>query len=285
MIELDVLRIADFYAWLGCQKTTAQRLGCNQSTVSRRAREISRLGASLRSENQPDFLHLERRLHQCWRFRSGRDLRVHSYRWINPPLHRHLPTSWCSNPAVVSVTRTAPLELLGAHVIDALLAPAPVVADLDRSRFALVPLYLTPLLLLAPAGSTLSRETGLSDGDIATASRLGALDFVPATAAACSRHLDEQLFAAPRSVEVDPDPRPEAEQRLDCRYWGTSLTPLVRPTLVVLDYQTPVSYSEFLVCRREWREHAEMLRLLEAVRQALAVLPLDGEQRSRLAVA
>lgn len=285
MLELDVLGTADVYTWLGCQKLTARRLGCNQSTVSRRAREADRLGSLRSGCGQEDFLGLERRVHQCWRFSKARDLRVHAYRWINLQLHRALPESWLLNPPEVSVTRVEPLALLGQRVIDALLAPWPVVAGLDQAVFALMPLYSTPLLLLAPSSSPLSQETTLSARDVATASRFGTLDFVPAAAVDCGRHLDAQLFdGSPARHGTDAD-AVAADPSIPPRYWGTPLTPLLRPDLVALDYRTSIVYSEVLVCRRDWVEHAELQRLLRAIRQALTRLPIAGMEREWLEVA
>lgn len=277
MIEIDVLRVADVYAWLGCQSITARQLGCDQSTVSRRSRQVRSLETSLSSLDQQTFLQLERQVHQLWRFCSGRDLRVHAYRWLNPQLQRQLPASWVANPAEVSLTRIDPLELLQLRVIDALLAPWPLVAGLDHSVFFLLPLYSTPLLLLAPRDGVLSRGMGLSGRDIACASRLEALDFIPVSVADCSRHLDAELFGA--HAPTTPDPA------RDQRYWGTPLTPLARADLVPLAVQAPVTYSEFLVCRREWCDHAEILRLQQAVSRTLELLPLDGCGRDQLAVA
>lgn len=285
MLELEVLRAADVYAWFGCQKLTAQRLGCNQSTVSRRAREVGRLGL-LRSEwGELDVLGLERRVHQRWRFSKATDLRVHAYRWINPTLRRQLPESWLLNPPEVSVTRVEPVVLLAERLIDALLAPWPLVADLDQAEFALIPLYSAPLLLLAPRGGQLCHDTALSVGDVAGGSRFGTLDFVPGAAVDCSRHLDQQLFAAAPAGGRSEAAAQTAEARIDQRYWGMPLTPLVRPDLVALDYRPPVSYSELLVCRREWSEHAELLRLLAAIRRALVTLPAPRLEREWIEVA
>lgn len=272
MLDLDTLRIADLYAWFGCQATTAQELGCNQSTVSRRARQANRLRPRRRSWDQEDFLLLERQVYQCWRFAKGRELRVHAYRWINPVLREHLPDSWLLNPPRISATRLCPIQLLQEHVIDALLAPGPLVADLDPERFDLVPVYSAPLQLLAASGSVLACETGWSAADIAGSSVLAGLDFVPTGAAQCSRELDAALFdtGATRTEEL------ARVAALPHRYWGMPLTPLVVPGLTAVDYPSPLPYREILVVLREWRHHLEIGRLLQTVRHRL-----QGQCRAR----
>jgi hypothetical protein len=273
MIEIERLRIADFYAWLGCQNAAAAELGCNQSTVSRRAREAASLADATSRIDQADFLQLERQVHQCWRFSRGCDLRLHAYRWTNHLLRARLPEPWRLNPIEVSVTPSSPLQLLEDHVIDALLAPWPVVAELDPQRFALVPVYFTPLVLLTSSAAPLALERGLSHRDIASLSTLGRLEFVPQVAADCSHHLDQQMFGTSPSgpsqggsaARIQDGARPQ-------RYWGTPLTPLIRPDLTSLPYATPVTYSEFLVCLREWQDHAEIDHLLSAVRRLLMVV-------------
>lgn len=285
MIEIERLRIADFYAWLGCQDAAAVELGCNQSTVSRRSREAAGLaGVSSRVE-QADFLQLERRVHQCWRFSRSCDLRLHAYRWTNHLLRSRLPEPWRLNPVEVSVTPCSPVRLLQDHVIDALLAPWPVVADLDAQRFELVPVYVTPLVLLTAPAAPLACERGLSRRDIASLSTLGRLDFVPPVAADCSHHLDQHIFGASSSAPAEASHQAASDAAFSGRadgsaagmqnaarpqrYWGTPLTPLIRPDLISLPYPTPVAYSEFLVCLKEWRDHAEIDRLLSAVRRSL----------------
>lgn len=287
MIEIDVLRLADLYAWLGCQKMAAWQFGCNQSTVSRRVREAAQWAAFPSGADVVDFLTLEREVYQHWRFARRRELRLHAYRWINPLLRSKLPETWNANPEAVSVTRACPLQLLRDHVIDALLAPWPVVADADRRVFELMPVYSAPLLLLAPTDSPLGHETGLSEQDIASASQLGDLDFVPPMAAACSRHLDHQLFESGGELLKLEEPTLQGapSPQINRRYWGTPLTSLVCGDLVALDYRTPIQYTEFLVFRREWRDHPEIVRLFEGVRQSLVYLARDHPQLETLSVA
>jgi len=263
MLDPDRLRVADYDQWLGCQQIAAAQLGCNQSTVSRRAGEVRHLAATRSSIEGKDFLSLERGVHQRWRFARAKELRLHGYRWIQPLLRGQLPESWRLNPPDVSLTPVCPLRLLDNHVIDALLAPWPLVADLDRSRFALFPVYVSPMLLLvAPAtAEALVGETGLRGCEIAAATRLAPLPFVPPEAWDCSEHLDRQLFGP-------VDPAPEAPVA-GSRYWGMALTPLIRGDLAVLNYAMPISYGEFLVCLQNWSEHGQLQQLLAAVRHSL----------------
>lgn len=277
MLDPDRLRIADFYAWLGCQQIAAAQLGCNQSTVSRRAGEARKLAEARSSIKRKDFLCLERGVHQSWRFARATELRLHVYRWMQPLLRGKLPESWRLNPPDVSVTPVCPLELLDHHVIDALLAPWPVVAGLDRARFALFPVYFTPMLLLAPASDSLLCETGLRGCEIAAASRLASLPFVPPSAWDCTRHLDQQLFGAVASA-------PEAAVGAS-RYWGMALTPLIRSDLAVLPYEMPISYGEFLVCLQDWSEHGQLQRLLAAIRSTLVFAGRDRQGLETLAIA
>lgn len=277
MLDLDHLRVADFYEWLGCQTIAAAQLGCNQSTVSRRSREARQLAAGRSSVAQQDFLSLERAVHQRWRFARARELRLHGYRWIQPLLRGNLPESWRLNPAEVSVTPVCPLQLLGDHVIDALLAPWPVVAGLDRRRFALFPVYSTPMLLLAPAAGSLALETGLGHAEIAGSSQLRRLSFVPPSAWDCTQQLDGQLFGTAAT--------PSGETGVEGRYWGMALTPLIRTDLVALPWEIPIGYGEFLVCLRDWSGHGQMERLLAMIRRVMAFESRDRAGLETLAVA
>lgn len=277
MLDLDRLRVADFYEWLGCQTIAAAQLGCDQSTVSRRSREARQLAIGYSSVAQKDFLCLERAVHQRWRFARARDLRLHGYRWIQPLLRGNLPDSWRLNPAEVSVTPVCPLQLLDHHVIDALLAPWPVVAGLDRGRFALVPVYSTPMLLLAPAAGSLASETGLRYAEIAGSSQLRRLPFVPPSAWDCTQQLDGQLFGAAATST--------GETVVEGRYWGMALTPLICRDLVALPWEIPIGYGEFLVCLQDWAGHGQMERLLSAIRRVMAFEGRDRPGLETLAVA
>ena len=259
MLAIETLHAADLYEWLGCQAAVALHLDCNQSTVSRRIKEVMWLRKISDNRDHVNFLQLERRLHQLWRFKKGTRLRVHLYPWLNKLVTRGLPSSWSANPSAIATTAGNPIQLLEQHVIDALLAPAPLVADLDPTRFGLLPVYSTPLLLLADSRCELAQEAALSLAEISDHTELAMLPFVPEQASDCTRRLDAELLGGPSSLRM-------AGQR---RYWGTILTPLVHPRLVRLDCRQPARYTEFLVCLREWLDHGEMLRLLTAVHNAL----------------
>ena len=258
MIDLDSLRVVDYYQWLNCGRSAAQELGCNQSTVSRKWKGAQWLFGEASIAEELFYVDLERHVHQRWRFAKGRDLRVHMYAWINRLLRRQLPASWVSNPLERSITEAPALRLLEGRVIDALCAPYPMIAELDREKFALLPLYSTQLVLLVRSDSQLANERALSQLDVELATRVGCLDFVPIEAGSCSLKADGQTFA----------PQAGTGSGLDYRYWGTSLSSFAG--LKVLDYKLTAPYAEFLVVRREWEQHAETLALLRSLGDGLA---------------
>ncbi len=260
MIDLDSLRIVDCYQWLNCGRTAAKQLNCDQSTVSRSWKRAQWLFESASATEDLQYVDLERRVHQCWRFTKGRDLRVHMFSWTNGLVKPNLPDSWVSNPLAMSTTAAPALQLLGDRVIDALCAPYPMVFDVNPEKFALIPLYSSSLVLLAPSDCVLSRERNLSHLDVCSMTRLGTLDFVPVEASSCSAKVDGQLFSSVESCEGEPVHR----------YWGTTLTPLVRRDLEVVDYVLSAPYMEYLVVLREWQEHGATLSLLRAIGEGLA---------------
>ncbi len=258
MIDRGSLRIVDYYQWAGCGRLAAKQLSCNQSTVSRKWAESRWLFAAASIPEDLLYVDLERHVHQCWRFAKGRDLRVHMYRWVNRLLKEGLPVSWTSNPLEMSTTVAPALQLLGDRVIDALCAPYPMIANLDRDRFALIPLYSTGLVLLTRSDCVLANERSLSLRDVEVATCPGALSFVPAEVGSCSAKVDGQIFSSIGEVDV----------KRDYRYWGISLSSF--NGLKVLDYALSAPYAEYLVVLKEWEEHAQVLRLLHAIGDGLA---------------
>lgn len=261
MLEVESLRIADSYEWLGTGERAGRSLFVSQSTVSRSIKQFKVLNDQIKQCNCIELLEMERVIHQKWRFHQGEDLRLHVFRWSNHLIAKHAVARWRLNPAEVSATKRPVLELLERRVIDAACAPYPLIATADKGIFACLPLYRSCLQVMTNKNFDITHEKGLYSGDIATKTVLGTLQFVPPEAAHCSAHLDAIFFDAGESDKTTT--------RMPARYWGTPLTPLVIPDLSPLDYVTSIPYEEYLVVRKEWAGHPHVSTLHQTIKQSM----------------
>jgi hypothetical protein len=277
VLKIETLRIADAVTWLGSGSAAANYVSCNQSTVSRKLREVEEVFHWRSGGGAGSLLAMERRVHQHWRFREQVDLRLHVYPWTHLAAATELQRGWHVNPPDVPVTKKSALGLLQARVIDALCAPFPLVANVDQQEFALFPLFTTSLCLLCDSGSSLAQERALTTSDIGATSRFAALTFVPHEATDCSKRFDSQLFSGSLADLSKPC--------TTSRYWGTPLTPLVQKNLRMMDYGPLGVYSEFLVVLKEWKTHPCTLQLLRDLTMSIQFSPALEAVRDRLAVA
>lgn len=277
MLKIETLRIADAFTWLGSGSAAAEYVSCNQSTVSRKLREVEDLFDQRKGDGAVSLLAMERRVHQNWRFSKQADLRLHVYPWTHLAVNNAVTIGWHVNPSGISVTKKSALGLLQARVIDALCAPFPLVASIDQQDFALFPLFTTSLHLLCDSVSSLAHETALTTSDIGFASRFGALTFVPHEATDCSKRFDRQMFCGSLADVSKPC--------ATSRYWGTPLTPLVQRNLRMIDYEPLGLYSEYLVVLNEWQSHPCILQLLRGLTTSIQSSSALETVRDRLAVA
>ena len=277
MLKIETLRIADAFTWLGSGSAAAKYVSCNQSTVSRKLREVEDLFDKRNGDGAGSLLAMERRVHQNWRFSKQADLRLHVYPWTHLAVNNAVTRGWHVNPPHISVTKKSSLGLLQARVIDALCAPFPLVASIDQQDFALFPLFTTSLRLLCDSGSSLAHERALTPADIGFTSRFGALTFVPHKASDCSKRFDTQLFCDSLADVSKPC--------ATSRYWGTPLTPLVQKNLRMIDYEPLGVYSEYLVVLNEWKAHPCFLQLLRDLTMSIQFSSALETVRDQLAVA
>jgi hypothetical protein len=261
VLEVESLRIADAYEWLGTGERAGRSLFISQSTVSRSIKQFRVLSDQIKQYNCMELLEMERVIHQKWRFHQGEDLRLHVFRWSNHLIAKHAVARWRLNPAEVSVCKRSVLELLERRVIDAVCAPYPLIATADKDIFACLPLYRSCLQVMTNKNFDITHEKGLCSGDIATKTALGTLPFVPPEAAHCSAHLDAIFFDAGESDKTT--------MCTPARYWGTPLTPLIMPDLNPLDYVTSIPYEEYLVVRKEWEGHPHVSVLHQMLNRSM----------------
>jgi hypothetical protein len=273
LLDFEALAIADTYEWLGTGSCAGEYLYVNQSTVSRNWKQFKALSNQLEQADCLDLLNMERLIHQRWRFQQGSNLRLHVFLWMNDLLAQQALERWKVNPASVSRTKKAVLDLLEQRIIDAACAPYPLIASADKEIFAIIPLYRSHLQVFADSEFLLIREKGLHPHDISMLTTPAHLPFVPTEAVQCSAQIDAMLFTPSSRTNLVPAGRP-------CRYWGMPLTPLIVPNLRALDYDTSTPYEEYLVVRKEWAGHYQVsvLRqcLVNSLNNALANSEIHG---------
>ena len=258
MLPLESLKTLDRYIWLGTGVQAASSLGCHQSTICRRLRDIDQAFARCDGEQAEMLIAMERHVHQSWRFMKRTDLRVHLYRWTHCQ-RATLPRGWIFNPPSASITRQSSLDLLRSRVIDAVCVPSPMLPAIEEKALSVIPIFNASMYIFTDQDCPLVHERNLTAGDIAASTGFQSLDFVPPEVSQCSSRVDNQIFADQQQTTINKF----------SRYWGMELTPYASKNLSKLDYTIPHPYREFLVVHAEWREHECVQELASRLSQHL----------------
>ena len=175
MVEVDVLACLDYLLWLRTGEEVSKRLSLNQSTISRNFRkccdQFSLIPGRVESEylisGDLDLLVLERRVHQHYRWRGGRPLRIEGMFWNGRTyLSQPIDGFAAGNHDFMAVSQ--PLSLLRERVIDVWIAPYPDCPDDDDPEIASFPLCRFPCVLVASETHPLfSIQNQLTIDDIA----------------------------------------------------------------------------------------------------------------------
>jgi len=263
MLRIEELEALDLVVWLRSSTAAAALAGTNQSTISRRARRALELfQAELRRDRQAwrvqtplaAVLHLQRQVHQQWRLRSGRGLRLQVPPWSRAAVRSCLLPGWEITPADGPQRCETPLELLRDHVIEACLLTPTQLAGQPMDDLVLFDLYGSriDLHLVASAGPQDPAEhSPQAAAALLLQGRLQPLPFLPGSCTLSS----QQRFAQLRR-ELDPPADGSAE--------GAWRLPIEAPQLAFL---TPVMAAGLAGLRPlplplEWpyRESLVMLR-------------------------
>lgn len=261
MLEVEALRTADVYEWLGTGTSASEYLKIHQTTISRTVKQVNIAKTELVAIGAQDLLIAERKIHQTLRFKQGRHLRLHLYKWTNKLIRKEISANWEINPIRISATKGPAINLLEKRVIDAICAPYPLIASVSEQNFSIIPLYSSFLQLLSNNGAAITRERGLSKADIGSLSKLGKLDFVPTEASACSENMDAEIFTTNHTKEK--------EIELEKRYWGTPLTTFSLKMLQPISYKPISPYAEYLVILKEWESSTLVSKLQENITKAI----------------
>lgn len=260
VVTTEQLEALDLTLWLGTEQLAAQRLGCNQSTISRRSHDVKRrfqvkrlrgdlpLSRALAPANP--LLAMERQVHQLHRWRKGGRLRIEADAWTAPLLSA-LPNRWMRGTLDgLGVDRL--LGLLRARVIDAWLTCSshdlPPANDPDLQVIGLARL---PLLVVAHPRHPLVGCTNLQPHDLACFPSLAMADHLyPRFAVAMrAQGLWNQLVPMQRYQESSWEGLTADQLTLA---YANALSLLPHPQLKPLNHPSPLSPTWSWWCATIW---------------------------------
>lgn len=285
MIGIEELDALDLTIWLGRGAAAASRLGCTQSTISRRSNQclqVFDLRLHRDDEGWPrvrehDLLLLERQVHQLHRLRRGSGLRLDASLLAAPLLAEGTPCGWiCGGMDALGWRR--PMRLLEERVLDAwITAMGQELATVCQTTMLCIPLLITPLQLACSSGHPLLRETRLRLEDVAGLPRLAPrAGSYPRTERLLGPWRQDrealQLETGPRRRPTLMDlPAPEP-----VLHYGTRFSLAHQTRLQALPIDLGVQSELTLVMRRDVCEEAAMLELVDTLqRRGLQAARLD----------
>lgn len=277
MVDEESLEALDFMLWMAGSQRASRLTHTNQSTVIRRAREvlsifqtdIGRSPLGWYDRGCKDLLKMERAIHQQFRFRGRKYLRLHLPFWSQSVLQGKLPKGWICNPADPSHTCENPLDLLREHVIDACIL-TPTQIDDSSHDLLRIELYSSTIDLTIfssrPPDQDSVREgacVDLLDNDQPIALKLFA--FLPRSCQRASRLWFQKIsagFPVDRKLSTDSQ-----GSQLHVAF----LTPEMRRSLTspfLVHNSQPRPYRESLVVLRDNARESRFLELLHTLQPA-----------------
>ncbi len=282
MLRIEELEALDLLLWLQSGVTAAEVAGTNQSTICRRAKraldtfqaELMRERVTWRVETPlAPLLDLQRQIHQQWRFKTGRSLRLNVPSWSRPLLKGCALPGWIISPEGGPLVCENPLALLRGHVIEACLLTPTQLAEGPQADLAVVDLYGSRIDLRLIAGAescSQAMDSPQAAQDLLAHGCLQLLPFLPSSCRASSRQrletLRHELGVACRDIAAAPWRQSAAAAQL------AFLTPVMahglsalRPLPLHLDWP----YRESLVVLRSTVDEPAVQVLLESLQRQL----------------
>ncbi|MFQ6539186.1 MULTISPECIES: hypothetical protein [Aphanothece] len=296
MVDQEDLEALDSLLWMSSSHRAASITHTNQSTVIRRTHKVlsifgghvARTPRGWRVRGASEMLKLERRVHQCFRFRARRPLRLHAPYWSSSELWRLPMGPWICNPPDRTHACENPLDLLTERIIDAcLLTPTQLeeISPEQAAALAMFPIYRSSIDLLiwaGPATAAVTAEARSADaaGGGASAVQLHLFPFLPhscrSRSAAWFQQNGDQDLEIPAISSIQRGPR----------YRAAFLTPeMLRPLglQVVTEHQVGLPYTETLVYLAEHAGEPGTHQLIDVLVDHFAArpFPVGREERRR----
>ena len=274
VVSVEELDCLDLLIWLRTGANAASRLSTSQPRVSRSVQRVSGLfGVSLSKGNgewevlgDQTLLNLERQVHQEYRWRMGRPLRIEAQYYSGPLFCNPPPEGWVAGNFDYLEIHT-PLQHLRNGVIDAWIACYPDVPEEDDPDFTSFPLTRLPAHLVVGENHPL-----LESGDqinlemVREFPTLALPDGAYPRVQAALEKLG--LWNLPQNIQRSSQWQSKARYPADLLVSPTSVfTISFFPTpQVILPIPIPLEVGDSLVIRRDYATHPRLLKLLEHLR-------------------
>jgi DNA-binding transcriptional LysR family regulator len=280
VVSVRDLDCFDLLIWLRTGAHAASRLSASQSRVSRSIQKVSSLlGVSIsKSDGEWDvhgdqfLLNLERRVHQEYRWRMGRPLRIEAQYYSGPLFCNPPPDGWMAGNFDYLEIHT-PLEYLRNGVIDAWIGCFPDVPEDDDPVLTCFHLTRLPTHLVVGENHPL-----LHLGDAVT---LEDVKHYPSLALPDGAYPKVQkvlqelgLWNLPQHIQrhsqLQNKTRYSSDLVVACASaFSISLFPTLK---VILPIPIPLEVGDSLVVRRDYASHPRLLGLLDHLQSKAMVL-------------
>jgi hypothetical protein len=271
LISVDEFDCLDLLLWLRSGAAVRQRLGFSQSKISRAVRRVSDLYGVFPVRRDGGWIvvgdttlvDLQRRVHQEYRWTSGRPLRLEGHFHSAALFSDSSPEGWIKgNFDFLEVH--APLQCLRNGVIDAWIGLFPDVPEQGDQDFCCVHLTQMPLhLVVAKNHPLLALEHQVTLEDVKHYPSLA----LPDNAFPRLQVQMQSLGLWQLPIPLKRYKSDKCEGRVmgsDMVGYVTSSTPgNYNPPQVILPIRLPVEVGDVLVVRREYEMHPRFAELVQ----------------------
>jgi hypothetical protein len=290
MVDQEHLEALDAMLWMASSHRAAAIVHANQSTVIRRAchvlsifgGDVERGSSGWRIRNTSSLLRMERQVHQLFRFRGSKPLRLHAQFWTSRGLQQREIPHWIFNPSCEFHSCANPLELLTERIIDAcLLSPpqAELISPAQANQPMMLPLYHGAINLVVwpwqdAASVAPASRPAVSSNNKSSRFQLHLFPFFSdpcRTKSQLAFQMLDDRHLQNMAVRVDGD-----SGLYEAAFLTHEMHRSLRLPPHVLDDSLPCPYTETLVFLAEHAGEPSMHQLVDTLRHHFSGLPRCG---------
>lgn len=285
MLSQDCLEALDYLIWLGAETQAAAMANCNQSTISRRAKQAAsvfevqmyKCNGEWNTLASNNLLTLERQVHQLFRFSIKHRLRLESDHWAGRQVLKALPSPWVHG-RVGRIGIERPMQLLRERIIDAWISCSK--ADLpaqDDPTYQVHELATMPVAIACAPDHPLTKAKELSVGDLQQFPSLGVESHhYPKFALEMQAHGLWNAPQAMRSYCYEQWEGRALEEQFTIPI--NVLSTAAESPLIPLDFKLNINDCIAVVIRRDTSEQPAIHELLHSLERQIRTLTLEHPQ-------